>query len=150
MKIALACDHGGVDLKTAIAGYLAGRAVGFEDFGSVPGEVVDYPDYAAAACRAVLSGACDRAILICGTGIGMSMAANKFPGIRATVCWNPQTADLSRRHNNSNCLTLGGRILDVSVALEIVRIWLDTSFEGGRHERRLAKIAEIEKTYCGR
>ncbi len=150
MKIALACDHGGVDLKTAIAGYLAGRAVAFEDFGSVPGEVVDYPDFAAAACRAVLSGACDRAILICGTGIGMSMAANKFPGIRATVCWNPQTADLSRRHNNSNCLTLGGRILDVSVALEIVRIWLDTPFEGGRHERRLAKIAEIEKTYCGR
>ena len=150
MTIALACDHGGVDLKTAVAGYLAGRGVAFKDFGSAPGEVVDYPDMAAAACRAVLAGGCDRAILICGTGIGMSMAANKFPGIRATVCWSPETAEMARKHNNSNCLTLGGRILNAAAAVEIVRIWLDTPFEGGRHERRLAKIAEIEKTACGR
>jgi len=150
MKIALASDHGGVDLKTAVAGYLSGRGLAFEDFGSVPGEVVDYPDFAAAACRAVLAGVCDRAILICGTGIGMSMAANKFPGIRATVCWSPETAVMSRKHNNSNCLTMGGRVLDTAAALEIVRIWLETPFEGGRHERRLAKIAEIEKTSCGR
>ncbi len=110
---------------------------------------MDYVDYAAAAAEAVLAGTCDRAILVCGTGIGMAMAANKFPGIRATVCWTPATAEMARRHNNSNCLTLGGRILDNQTALEIVRVWLETPFDGGRHERRLAKIAEIEKKSCG-
>lgn len=150
MKIALACDHGGFILKAAVARYLAGRGLAVEDFGTATAEAVDYPDFAASACRAVLAGSCDRAVLICGTGLGMAMAASKFPGIRATVCWSPATAEMARKHNDSNCLTLGGRVLDEAAALEIVRIWLDTPFEGGRHQRRLDKIAAIEKTACGR
>jgi ribose 5-phosphate isomerase B len=149
MKIALGSDHAGYELKEVVAGYLSSVRVEFVDFGSRAGESADYVDYAAAACRAVLKGECDRAILFCGTGIGMSMAANKFPGILATVCWNRGTADVSRRHNNSNCLCLGGRVLDNAAALEIVRIWLETPFEGGRHVRRLAKIADIEKEFRG-
>jgi len=149
MKIALGSDHAGYELKAVVAGYLSDMKVAYEDFGSAAGEVVDYVDFAAAACRAVLAGRCDRAILFCGTGIGMSIAANKFPGIRATVCWTQGTAEVARKHNNSNCLTLGGRVLDDGTALEIVRIWLETPFEGGRHERRLAKIAEIEKEFRG-
>lgn len=149
MKIALASDHAGYELKEVIARYLADRGLAFDNLGSGPGETVDYVDFAAKACRAVLTGACDRAILLCGTGIGMAMAANKFPGIRATVCWKSGTAEVARKHNNSNCLTLGGRVLDEGTALEIVRIWLETPFEGGRHERRLTKITEIEKSYCG-
>ncbi len=149
MRIALGSDHAGYEMKAVVARYLSDLKVDFEDFGSRPGEVADYVDYAAAACRAVLSGVCDRAILICGTGIGMAMAANKFPGIRATVCWTAGTAEMSRKHNNSNCLTMGGRVLDDGTALEIVRIWLETPFEGGRHERRLQKIADIEKEFRG-
>ena len=149
MNIALASDHAGFEMKEMIARFWTGRGVDFADLGSRAGESVDYVDYAAAAAEAVLAGTCDRAILVCGTGIGMAMAANKFPGIRATVCWTPATAEMARRHNNSNCLTLGGRILDNQTALEIVRVWLETPFDGGRHERRLAKIAEIEKKSCG-
>ncbi len=149
MKIALGSDHAGYEMKAVVAGYLAGLNVDVIDFGSQPGETADYVDHAAAACRAILDGTCDRAILFCGTGIGMSIAANKFPGIRATVCWSTGTAEVSRKHNNSNCLALGGRVLDAGLALEIVRIWLETPYEGGRHERRLAKIADIEKKFCG-
>ena len=149
MKIALGSDHAGYELKEAVARYLSGLKVDFVDFGSRPGETADYVDYAAAACRAVLGGDCDRAIVFCGTGIGVSMAANKFPGILATVCWDHGTADVSRRHNNSNCLCLGGRVLDNATALDIVRVWIETPFEGGRHARRLAKIADIEKEFRG-
>lgn len=149
MKIALGSDHAGYEMKAVVAGYLAGLKADVIDFGSQPGETADYVDYAAAACRAILDGTCDRAILFCGTGIGMSIAANKFPGIRATVCWSTGTAEVSRKHNNSNCLALGGRVLDAGLALEIVRLWLETPYEGGRHERRLAKIADIEKKFCG-
>jgi len=147
MKIALASDHAGFDLKEAVVRFLAGRGAAFEDFGSRAGEVVDYVDSAETACRAVLDGSCDRAVLVCGTGIGMAMAANKFRGIRATPCWSPVTAEMSRKHNDSNCLTLGGRILQVDEALEFVRIWLETPFEGGRHALRLAKIAALEERY---
>ena len=108
MKIALASDHAGYEMKEMVARFLTGRGLDFVDFGSRPGESVDYVDYASAAGEALVSGVCDRAILICGTGIGMAMAANKFPGIRATVCWNAVTAEVARKHNNSNCLTLGG------------------------------------------
>jgi len=148
MKIALASDHAGFDLKEAVGRFLSDRGVDFLDFGSMAGEVVDYVDSAEKACRAVGEGLCDRAILFCGTGIGMSIVANKFRGIRATLCWNTVTAEVSRKHNNSNCLTLGGRVLDVGTALEIVRIWLETPFEGGRHERRLGKIASLEDRNC--
>jgi ribose 5-phosphate isomerase B len=148
MRIALASDHAGYDLKEAVGRFLSECGVATEDFGARAGEVVDYIDPAEKACRAVLDGACDRAVLICGTGIGMSMVANKFRGIRGTLCWNSITAEMAREHNDSNCLTLGGRILDVETAREIVRIWLVTPFDGGRHARRLEKLAALEIRNC--
>ncbi len=144
MKIALASDHAGYELKTAVAAYLRERGVPFEDFGCAAGESVDYVDYGARAARAVVAGACDRAILVCGTGIGMAITANKFKGLRATPCWSEFTAQVSRSHNDSNCLTLGGRTLTPDLALALVRIWLETPFEGGRHARRTGKISDIE------
>ena len=145
MKIAVASDHAGFDLKTGIVAFLEGRGISYRDFGSGPGETVDYVDYGALAMESVISGECDRAILFCGTGIGMAIVANKYKGIRATPCWNPFTARVSRSHNDSNCLALGGRTLSLDDGLEIVRTWLETPFEGGRHQRRVAKILEIEK-----
>jgi ribose 5-phosphate isomerase B len=144
MKIAVASDHAGFDLKNRIIAFLSETEVAFHDFGSGPGESVDYVDYGVKAMESVASGECDRAILFCGTGIGMAIVANKYKGIRATPCWNAFTARVSRSHNNSNCLTLGGRTLSPEEAVEIVRIWLETPFEGGRHERRLAKIVDVE------
>ncbi len=145
MKIAVASDHAGFDLKSRITSLLAEMGVPFHDFGSGPGETVDYVDYGVKAMESIVSGECDRAILFCGTGIGMAVVANKYKGIRATPCWSPFTAQVSRSHNDSNCLTLGGRTLSSEEAVEIVRVWLSTPFEGGRHERRLAKIGEVEK-----
>jgi ribose 5-phosphate isomerase B len=144
MRIALASDHAGFDLKKTVAAYLEERGVDHRDFGSGPGEVVDYVDFGIAALKSVADGECDRAILFCGTGLGMAIVANKFRGIRATVCWNLYTAEISRRHNDSNCLALGGRVLAPTDALAIVRVWLDSPYEGGRHDRRLAKIAALE------
>jgi ribose 5-phosphate isomerase B len=144
MKLALASDHAGFELKTAIAEYLERRGIDFKDFGCGPGENVDYVDYAVRAAESIVAGACDRAILFCGTGIGMAVAANKFRGIRATPCWNLYTASISRRHNDSNCLTLGGRVLTREEAVAIVESWLEAPFEGGRHERRVSKIAALE------
>ena len=145
MRIALASDHAGYDLKSGIARYLAEKAVPFADLGCGPNESVDYVDFAAKGAAEVLAGACDRAILVCGTGMGMAVAANKFKGIRATPCWNAYTAEMSRRHNDSNCLTLGGRTTPIEDAVRIVQIWLDTPFEGGRHARRVDKIKELEE-----
>ena len=144
MKIALASDHAGYDLKTAVAAFLRGRGILFEDYGCGPGESVDYVDYGAKGARAVVEGACDRAILICGTGMGMGIVANKFKGIRATPCWSEYTAEMSRKHNDSNCLTLGGRTHSPELAGRIVGIWLETQFEAGRHSRRIGKIQDIE------
>jgi ribose 5-phosphate isomerase B len=106
---------------------------------------VDYVDYGKEAVASVLRAEFDRAILVCGTGMGMAMVANKFKGIRATPCWDEYTAEVSRSHNDSNCLTLGGRILPLENALEIVEVWLKTNFEGGRHERRINKIRDLEE-----
>lgn len=145
MKIAVSSDHAGFDLKTRIVALLEETGVPFQDFGCGPGETVNYVDYAVKAMESLVSGECDRAILFCGTGIGMAVAANKYKGIRATPCWNRFTAEVSRSHNDSNCLTLGGRTLSAEEAVGIVRVWLETPFEGGRHERRLAKIAEAER-----
>jgi ribose 5-phosphate isomerase B len=145
MKIALASDHAGFDLKDGIARGLAERGVSFSDFGSRAGEKADYVDTAEQAVLSVLSGAHDRAILVCGTGMGMSIIANKFRGIRATLCWNEYTAEMSRLHNDSNCLALGGRVLSLELGLKIVDIWLSTAFEGGRHLRRLDKIRAVEE-----
>lgn len=144
MKVALASDHAGYELKTGIAAYLRERGVDFEDFGCGPGESVDYVDYGARAARAVQAGVCDRAILLCGTGIGMAVVANKFKGLRATPCWSEYTAEVSRSHNDSNCLTLGGRTLSPELARAVVRTWLETPFEGGRHARRVRKVLDLE------
>jgi ribose 5-phosphate isomerase B len=145
MKLAIASDHAGYDLKKAVIEYLKTAGVSFTDFGCGPGESVDYVDYGAEAARRVTSGEFDRAILFCGTGLGMAVVANKFPGIIATPCWDEFTATVSRTHNNSNCLTLGGRVLTVDQALRIVKIWLEKEFEGGRHERRIKKIFALEQ-----
>lgn len=148
MKIALASDHAGFELKEAIARHLAGRGIVFTDFGPAAGITVDYVDLADAAVSSVVAGDHDRAILICGTGMGMAIVANKFRGIRATPCWSEYTAEVSRSHNNSNCLCLGGRVLTAEEAVRIVEVWLKTAFEGGRHERRLDKIAALEERNC--
>jgi ribose 5-phosphate isomerase B len=145
MKIALASDHAGYDLKIVIARYLSQKGIDFFDFGCGAGETVDYVDYGAKAIKKVVGGEFDRAILFCGTGLGMAIVANKFPGIIATPCWNEFTAKASRTHNNSNCLCLGGRVLSEEMALAVVKIWLENEFEGGRHESRINKIKELEK-----
>jgi len=147
MKIALASDHAGYDLKMVIARYLSQEGIDYFDFGCQAGESVDYVDYGAKAIRQVVSGEFDRAILFCGTGLGMAIVANKFPGIIATPCWNEFTAKASRTHNNSNCLCLGGRVLSEELALAIVKIWLENEFEGGRHERRINKIKDLEREH---
>ena len=144
MKIALASDHAGYDLKKAVADHLADRGIIFVDFGCGPGEKVDYVDFGAKAAAAVADGTCDRAILVCGTGIGMALVGSKFKGVRATPCWSEFTAEMSRLHNDSNCLTLGGRVLTIEQGLRLADIWLDTEFEGGRHAARLALIRAIE------
>ncbi|MGB8952650.1 MAG: ribose 5-phosphate isomerase B [Candidatus Aminicenantales bacterium] len=145
MKIALASDHAGFALKQGIIQFLNQQGIAHQDFGCGPEEVVDYVDFAVKAVEQVGSGAFDRALLFCGTGMGMAMVANKFRGIRATPCWDEYTAEMSRKHNDSNCLTLGGRILPLDEASAIVKIWLETDFEGGRHLGRINKIREIEK-----
>jgi len=145
MKIALASDHAGYDLKKEIISYLQNEDLENKDFGCYSKESVDYADFAEKAVRQVVAGKFDRAILICGTGIGMSMVGNKFRGIRATLCCDEYMAEMSRKHNNSNCLTLGGRILPADEAIHIVETWINTEYEGGRHQKRLDKISKIEE-----
>jgi len=149
MRIALASDHAGYGLKVEVAKFLAGRGIETKDFGSAAGETVDYVGTGAAAAGALSRGEFERAILICGTGIGMAVVGNKLRGVRATPCWNIFTADMSRRHNDSNCLTLGGRTHAVEDALAIVRVWLETPFEGGRHARRVDKILALDTCATG-
>ncbi len=144
MKIALAADHAGFDLKTGIAEFLKSCGIEFLDHGCGPGETVDYVDYGAKGARSIVDGTCDRGILVCGTGLGMAMVANKFKGIRATPCSSEYSAVMSRKHNDSNCLTLGGRTLAFEASLAIVRVWLETNFEGGRHGRRVQKLRAVE------
>lgn len=145
MRIALASDHAGFEIKLQVAGYLRGRGIPFRDFGCVSAdEPVDYADTGGPAAAALSAGEFDRAVLICGTGLGMELVANKFKGVRATPCWSEYAAEMSRRHNDSNCLTLGGRTHSVELALACLRIWLDTGFDGGRHARRVDKIKSLE------
>jgi len=145
MKIALASDHAGYVLKKGVLDFLSRNGVDCVDFGCGPGEKVDYVDYGERAVQAMLSGECERAILFCGTGLGMAIVANKHRGILATPCWDDYVVEVSRSHNNSNCLTLGGRVIPLDEALHYVNIWLKTEYEGGRHQRRLDKIAKIEE-----
>jgi ribose 5-phosphate isomerase B len=144
MKIAIASDHAGVDLKSNIIQLLHQLQHELIDFGVHNRDSVDYPDYGIPVAEAVSEGKVDRGVLICGTGIGMSIVANKFSQVRAALCYDTFTAKISRLHNDANILVLGGRILDNNKAQEIVRLWLTTGFDGGRHERRLKKIEEIE------
>jgi len=145
MKIALASDHAGYELKIGVMAYLSQRGIEYKDFGCGPSEKVDYVDLGSAAVQKVCTKEFDSAILFCGSGLGMAIVANKFKGIRATPCWDEYTAEMSRKHNDSNCLSLGGRVTPLDEALEIVHIWLETDFEQGRHQRRIDKILEIEE-----
>ena len=145
MKIAIASDHGGSDLKEKIVELLKEKNLEITDYGVDNPESVDYPDYGIKVARAVSEGDAERGILSCGTGIGMSIVANKFPNVRAALCYDMYTARMSRLHNDANILVLGGRVLDKEIALLMVDVWLRTDFEGGRHQRRLDKINEIEK-----
>ena len=144
MKIGIGSDHGGFPLKESIRLYLEGQDIEYVDYGTNSLDSVDYPDYGRKVAEGVVSGEVDRAIVICGTGIGISIAANKVKGIRCALCSDTYSARMSMEHNNANVLALGGRVLGVDLALEIVKVWLDGKFEGGRHERRVGKISEIE------
>jgi ribose 5-phosphate isomerase B len=146
MKIVLGADHAGFELKEKIRQHLLQQGMDIKDVGTFSAESVDYPDYARQVGEAVAEGRCDRGILVCGTGIGMAMAANKVPGIRAAGVHSEMEAQLSREHNDANVLTLGARVLDVATATAIVNRFLDTGFAGGRHERRVNKIMEIEQS----
>ena len=145
MRIALGSDHAGVELKALIIRELDDREFDYHDFGPSTDSPVDYPDYAARVAESVSSGQFDRGILICGTGVGMAIAANKVPGIRAAQVTNSDGASLSREHNNANVLTLGARTTPVIEALKIVDAFLETPFSGGRHQRRIDKIMALEQ-----
>lgn len=137
MKVAIGCDHGGIDLKDIVLSVLRELGHEIEDRGCYSRESVDYPDFAQAVTTSVMEGTCERGILICGTGIGMSMAANRIPGIRAALCQETFSARMSREHNDANVLCLGARVIGPGLAAEIVRTWMTTDFAGGRHQRRI-------------
>ncbi|MDO4392957.1 MAG: ribose 5-phosphate isomerase B [Bacillota bacterium] len=142
MKIAVASDHGGYKLKEEVKKYLVLRGIKVIDLGTNSEESVDYPEYGRACARAVVDGEADRGIVCCGTGIGISIAANKVRGIRCGLCTSVEMAKLTRQHNDANMLAMGGRITDVKTALAITAAFIDTEFEGGRHQRRVDKIEE--------
>ncbi|MCM3636475.1 ribose 5-phosphate isomerase B [Sporosarcina luteola] len=144
MKIAISSDHGGNRLRHEIMDLLSELGLDYEDFGPDSDESVDYPDFAKPVADGVASGKFDRGILICGTGIGMSIAANKVKGIRCALVHDVFSAKATRGHNDSNILAMGERVIGPGLAREVVTAWLDTSFEGGRHERRVAKLSELE------
>lgn len=143
-KIAVASDHGGYELKLEILKHLKERGAEYEDFGCDSTLSVDYPDYCIPACKAVLEGRCSRAVLICGTGIGMSMCANKIHGIRAALCSDTFSARMTRMHNDANALCMGARVIGAGLACDIVDLFLDTEFEGGRHITRINKVMDAE------
>lgn len=150
MKVAIASDHRGFHLKEKVIALLKIKGHTIVDDGPASEASVDYPDFAALVARKVSCHEVDRGILICGTGIGMAISANKFPGVRAAACADEVTAELSRRHNDLNVLCLSGDLLSSRVTERLVEIWLDTEFEGGRHARRVDKIAELEReTHAG-
>lgn len=137
MKIGIGCDHGGIDLKNVIVSLLKEMGHEIDDQGCFATESVDYPEFAKSVCSLVQAGRSDRGILVCGTGIGMSMVSNRFDGIRAALCHESFTARMSREHNDANVLCLGARVIGPGLAEEIVRTWVSTEFAGGRHQRRI-------------
>ncbi len=148
MKIAIACDHGGLALKTAVTEWLSGNGYEVVDFGTNSSASCDYPDFGVKAAEAVASGECTFGVVVCTTGIGISIAANKVKGVRCALCSEPLSAKMTRLHNNANMLALGGGMIGVNMGLEIVQTFLQTPFsEEGKHIRRIDKIAEIEKKY---
>ena len=149
MRIALGADHAGYKLKEDVKHVLDERHIPYKDFGTESDESVDYPDFAAQVGRSVASGAFDFGILVCGTGIGMAIAANKVSGVRAAPVVDLDSTRLSRQHNNANVLAIGARVTPKERAIEIVNTFLDTAFEGGRHQRRLDKISSLEQPTAG-
>lgn len=143
--IALASDHAGFQYKEKLKRLLDSLGLPFKDFGAATDEPSDYPDYAHEAAEAIARGECDRAIMVCGSGIGMDIVANKSKGVRAALCTSIEMARLSRSHNDANVLVLGERLTDWPTVEQIVRVWLTTDFEGGRHERRVKKIHSLTK-----
>ena len=147
MKIAIACDHGGLNLKNKVISHLEKNGYEIVNFGTDTFDSCDYPDHALPAAEAVASGECEKGIVICSTGIGVSIVANKVPGVRCAHCHDTYCAEFTRLHNNSNMLALGENVVGEGYALKIVDAFLNTEFEGGRHERRVNKITDIEKKY---
>jgi ribose 5-phosphate isomerase B len=147
VKIVIGSDHGGFELKEELKAFLSEQNISVEDLGTQNAESVDYPDYAAKVAERIAKGDADAGVLVCGTGIGMCMTANKFKGIRAAVLTTEFEAEMAKAHNNANVICLGGRVLDAGAAKNLTAIWLKTEYEGGRHDRRLAKIAELEKSW---
>ncbi len=149
MKIALACDHGALNLKKAVQKYLTKCGHEFLDFGTYSTDSCDYPDFALQAAEAVSRGECDRGIVVCSSGIGVSIVANKVPGVRCAHCHDTYCAKYTRLHNDANMLAMGEKVVGAGLMEEIVHLFLTTEFEGGeRHERRIAKIKAIEEKYC--
>ncbi len=142
--IAIGCDHGGLDIKNAIKEYLDNRGVEYIDFGTYTCESVDYPEYAYKVASAVSKGECEKGIICCGTGIGVAIVANKVKGIRAATVTNEFCAEMTRRHNDSNIITMGGRVIDSETAVKLADIFLNTPFDGDRHTRRVDMISQIE------
>lgn len=147
MKIAVGCDHGGINLKPFVEKVLKEREIEIVDMGCFDTSSVDYPDYALKVAEAVSQGIADKGIIMCGTGIGISIAANKVKGIRAAVCHDLFTAKMCAEHNDANILSMGGRIISGEMAADMVEVWLDTPFAGGRHTGRVDKITQIENKY---
>ena len=143
--IALACDHGALALKEAIKKHLTERGLAYKDYGTNSLDSCDYPDFAGPAAQAVASGECDRGIVCCTTGIGVSITANKVKGIRCALLHDPMSARMTRQHNDTNMMALGAAVTGEMLALEIVDVWLDTAFEGGRHARRVSKVMAYEE-----
>jgi len=143
--IAVGSDHGGLELKDAIQAALAARGLDVDDYGTDNGDSVDYPDFAEKVAAAVSRGDVELGILVCGTGIGMSIVANKFPGVRAALATDEFMAQMAKEHNNANVLVLGGRVLAKDLAVKMVNVWLDSTYEAGRHQRRLDKISRLEE-----
>ena len=142
--IAIGCDHGGINIKNAVIEYMKENGIEYKDFGCYTTESVDYPVYAYQVAKTVADGEAELGIICCGTGIGVSMAANKVKGIRAAVCTDEFCAEMTRRHNNANIMCMGGRVIDEEKAVKLASIFLSTPFEGGRHEKRVNMITEIE------
>ena len=145
MKIAIGCDHGALSLKNAVVAHLQEKGYEVKDFGTHTLDSCDYPDFAAPAARAVASGECEKGIVLCTTGIGVSMVANKVKGIRCALCHETHSAEMTRRHNDANVLAMGAGVTGTNLAERIVDVFLTTEFEGGRHQRRVDKVMAIEE-----